>query len=162
MGRFGKAKIWIGGLALAASAPAFAATAASLDAIFESAARGDLAPADRALGQGADADVQALLRARLGVARFDPAAGRDPAVRRLAAGSDAEMRRAALFILTASAFAAGEYAEAARVGRELAEALTAAGDAELAADAERGWRAAFLLAGQPRQVRVGPVVEGGT
>ena len=160
--RLGKAMVWIGAAALAVAAPASAQAPATLDALFEAAGRGETAPLSRALERDGDADVEALLRARLAAARFDPTAGRDAAVRRLAAGSDPAKRRAALFILTASAFAEGDYAEAARIGRELAEALAASGDADRAADAERGWRAAALLAGQPRQARLAPVVEGNT
>jgi predicted aspartyl protease len=58
-------------------------------------------------------------------------------------------------VITGSAFAHGDYAEAARAGRLLAEAQAAAGAAEDAAATERVWRLAALLVRHGR-----PGVEG--
>ena len=127
-----------------------------LDALFEAAGRGEMAALERALADpAAGPDQRAVLRAALAAGRLDPAAGRDPALRRLAEGGNAPLRRAALRIMTGSAFARGDYAEAARAGRLLAEALTRVGDRDGAEAAGRGWRLAALLAPHGR-----PGVEG--
>lgn len=145
--------------AQAQAAPAHAAPARAagpVDALIDAAARGETAPLVRAIADPATApDLRALLRAALGAGRLDPAVLRDPAVRRLAAGSDPALRRAALGILTSSAFAQGDYAEAARSGRAFGEALTGAGMAEEASATERTWRLAALLASHGR-----PGIEG--
>jgi len=131
-------------------------------ALFEAANRGEAAPLERAIADPAtDATVRNLLRARLAAGRFDAAVARDPELQRLAAaGSDPALRRAALTIITAAAFANGDYAEAARAGRPLAEALAAAGEAQQAAGTERAWRLADMLQAQPRQTVEGAVVAG--
>lgn len=147
----------------AAPAPAHAPAAAAspVDALMEAAARGETAPLERALADRATSpDLRALLRAALAAGRFDPAAVRDPALRRLAAGRDPALRRAALGILTSASFAAGDYAETARAGRLLTEALNAAGMAEEAAGTERTWRLAALLAPHGRPGIAGAVRAG--
>lgn len=138
--------------------------AADVTALFEAANRGEGAALERAVADPAtDATVRMLLRARLAAGRFDPAVVRDPALQRLAAeGGDVALRRAALSIITASAFANGDYAEAARAGRPLAEALAAAGETEQAEGTERAWRLAELLEGQPRQAVEGAIAAGST
>jgi len=149
----------IAGWALVLAAPL---AAQDLDSLFEAAGRGDLAPIERAMAETNDPDVAALLRAGLAAARFDPAAPRDPALARLAEAGDAGKRRAALGIMTGAAFASGDYATAARVGEAYARALREAGRDEDAAGAERAWRLAALLAGQPAQRLEGTVVPGAT
>ncbi len=160
----------IGAAALLAPPPARAQSRAApapaanpVDALFDAAARGETAPLERALAEpGTDADLRALLRAALAATRLDPAAGRDPALRRLAEGRDPVLRRAALRILTETAFAQGDYAEAARSGRQLAEGLAAAGMAGEAAAAERVWRLATMLVRHPRRGVDGEVRAGAT
>ena len=145
------------------SAPAIrVVTTPSLDAAFDAAALGDVAPLMRALDQAEEVDLRSLIQARLGLARRDPEAHRDPAVARMAAAGDGERRRAALGILTLGAFAQDDHAEAARAGRLYAEALAEAGNTALIGDAERGWRIAALLADQPRQRVEGSIAEGST
>lgn len=149
--------------AAAAPAPAPAVTRPTdpLDALFEAAGRGETAVLERALADpAAGADHRVLLRAALAAGRLDPAAGRDPALRRLAAGRDPVLRRTALRILTASAFAQGDYAEASRAGRLLAEALAQAGDATGAEATARTWRLAALLAPHGRPGVQGTVRAG--
>lgn len=127
-----------------------------VDALIDAAARGETVPLARAIADPASpADLKAVLRAALAAGRLEPAVLRDPVLRRLAAGSDPALRRAALSVLTSAAFAAGDYAEAARSGELLAQALRAAGRTEEAAGVERTWRLAALLAGHRR-----PGVEG--
>ncbi|HYD13746.1 MAG TPA: pepsin/retropepsin-like aspartic protease family protein [Allosphingosinicella sp.] len=145
----------------AQAAPAPARPADPLDALFEAAGRGETAGLERALADPATGrDRRALLRAALAASRLDPAAAREPALRRLAAGRDPALRRAALRIMTSSAFATGDYAEAARAGRLLAEALSAAGDAHGAEATARTWRLAALLAPHGRSRVAGPVRPG--
>jgi predicted aspartyl protease len=127
-------------------------------ALFDSADRGDIAPIAAALAATTDADARALLSARLAAARFDPQAGLDPALARLAQGADPAMRRAALTILTSVAFTQGDYAEAVRTGLLLEQAL--ADDSEARAGVERARRLAQLLVGQGRQSVDGPVAHG--
>src|SRR4030095_13371407 len=62
-------------LALIAAAPE--SPGPSLDSLFESADRGELAPIARALETSPDGDARALLQARLRAARLDPAAALD-------------------------------------------------------------------------------------
>ena len=124
-----------------------------LDAIFDAAGRGEMAPLQRALADRTTRpEVRVLLNAGLAASRNDPAAGRDPALRRMAEGGDSALRRVALRILTGTTFAQGEYEEAARYGRILAEAQAVAGEAAEASATEQVWRLAALLAphGQPR------------
>jgi predicted aspartyl protease len=137
-------------------APA-AAPASPVDALFEASGRGEVTGLERALADPATgAELRVLLRAALAASQLDPAAGTGPALRRLTAeGIDPALRRAALGIVTGTAFANGDYAEAARSGRLLAELLAARGQAEDAAATERTWRLAALLAGHGR-----PHVEG--
>ena len=127
-----------------------------VETLLDAAARGETAPLERALAAPATAaELRVVLRAALAASRLDPAAGRDPALRRLAESGAPGLKRAALRIVTGSAFAHGDYAEAARAGRILAEALTAAGDSEGAAETAQVWRLAALLARHGR-----PGVEG--
>jgi len=131
------------------------------DAMFEGADRGETAAIEHALADpGVRGDDRVLLRAALAAARLDPVAARDPALRRLAGGRDPARRRAALRIITGSAFAQGDYAEAARAGRLLAEALAASGNRTGAEGAERGWRLAALLAPHARRGVDGAVRAG--
>src|SRR5690242_17687152 len=107
-------------------APAHARTATSLEAAFEAAGRGDLGPLRRLL-PAAREDAAVLIRARLAIARFDPAPA-DPAVARIAAAADPVHRMAALSILAADAFRRGAYGDAARWGRAFAAAQAERGD----------------------------------
>ena len=130
-------------------------------ALIDAAERGDTAPLERALSDPATSPaLRILLRAELAATRLDPEAGRDQALRRLAEGRDPALRRNALRIITSAAFAQGDYAEAARSGRILAEALAAAGLAEEAAATERVWRLAALLVRHGRPGVEGPVRPG--
>ena len=127
-----------------------------VDSLLDAAARGETAPLEQALADPATGPaLRTLLRAQLAATRLDPAAGRDPALRRLATGGDPVLKRGALRVITGSAFAHGDYAEAARAGRLLAEAQAAAGAAEDAAATERVWRLAAVLVRHGR-----PGVEG--
>ena len=138
------------GLLATASAPAEAQSDASpLATLFEQAERGDLRPLERALA-AARGDEAILLRARIAAARFAPQAARDPALTRLAERGSPAQREAALAIIAGAGFADGDYAVAARAGRRLAEAQAARGDGR-AAETERMWRLALLLAAQPAQ-----------
>lgn len=143
----------------AAPAPAASSPAAlarpvhPVDALFEAAGRGEVAPLERALAdRSTRPELRVLINAALAASRLDPAAGRDPALRRLAEGRDPVLRRTALRILTSVTFAQGDYEEAVRFGRALSEVLAAAGDAEEAAATAQVWRLAALLAphGRPR------------
>jgi predicted aspartyl protease len=142
--------------AAASAAPAPAHT--DIDALFEAASRGDLAPIEQALAGPLPADTAALLRAARAAARYDATAAAEPALARLAAGRDPALRRAALSVLTAGAFANGNYAGAARSGRQLEEALRAAGRTREADGVGRTWRLAALLAGRPGQQLAGTPV----
>lgn len=132
-------------------------------ALFEAGERGETPVLERALADPATGpDLRVLLRAALAASRFDPAAGRDPALRRLAApGADPALRRVALRIVTATSFWEGDFAEAARTGQQLDEALRAIGLTEAAQGVERGWRLAALLAGHGR-AQVVDAVRAGT
>ncbi|MEA3011508.1 MAG: hypothetical protein QOD42_53 [Sphingomonadales bacterium] len=144
------------------TAPATPATPGTpLEAAFEAAERGDLAPAAQLL-RTAGGDVAILLRARLAAARFDPAVARDPALARLAESGDRERRDAALAILASASFAGGDYRAAEAWGRRLAQVRTARGDAEGAAATEQMWRLAALLAGSPALAVEGAAGEGST
>jgi predicted aspartyl protease len=139
--------------ARAPAAPTPARPVSPLDAIFDAAGRGEMAPLQRALADRTTRpEVRVLLDAGLAASRYDPAAGRDPALRRMAEGGDPALRRVALRILTGTTFAQGDYEAAARYGRILAEALAMAGEAEEASATDQVWRLAALLAphGQPR------------
>jgi predicted aspartyl protease len=144
-----------------ALSPAARAQAPAIEAVFEAADRGDLGPAERALA-AASGDEAALLRARLAAARFDPAVARDPALARLATTGEGVLRNAALSILTSASFAAGDYRAAEAWGRRLAEAQIARGDAGGAAETERAWRLAAMLAGSPALAVEGAIGEGST
>lgn len=127
-----------------------------LEALFERADRGETLPLERALAEpGLDAARRVILNAELAASRLDPEAGREPALRRLAEGNDPVLKRAALRIITRTAFARGDYREAARSGRQLAEMLAAAGVTGDAAATERVWRLSALLAAHGA-----PAVEG--
>jgi len=147
----------------AAAQPAAQASAVHpLTALLEAASRGEVAPLERAIADPATStDMRALLRARLAVGRFDAAPAGDPAIARLAQSSDPALRRAALTVLSTAAFVGGDYAAAARTGRELVAALRAAGD-EAADGAERAMQVAALLADQPRQSIEGRAAGGST
>jgi len=161
MGRMG----WIAAGLLASAGmttmlPVSAATAAQatapaspdVDALLEGVSRGELAPVDRALAGPLPADTAALLRAARAATRYDAAATGEPALARLAAGQDPALRRAALTVLTSAAFANGDYAGAARAGRQLEDALRTAGRTHDEAEGVgRTWRLAALLAGRPGQ-----------
>lgn len=134
-----------------AQAQAQAPASPDVDALLEGVARGELAPVDRALAGPLPADTAALLRAARAATRYDPAATAEPALARLAAGRDPALRRAALTVLTGAAFASGDYAGAARSGRQLEEALRTAGRTHEAEGVGRTWRLAALLAGRPGQ-----------
>ena len=128
------------------------------DRLLDAAARGETGPLERALAApGTSPALRTLLRGQLAASRLDPAAGRDPALRRLAEGNDPVLKRGALRVITSAAFAQGDYAEAARAGRRLAEAQAAAGAAEDAAATERVWRLAALLLRHGRPGVEGPV-----
>jgi predicted aspartyl protease len=157
----------LAGAGFSPQAPALAAAGAGqavppasagpdVDAMFEAAARGELAPIEHALAAPLPADVASLLRARLAASRYDLTAAADPALARLAAGRDPALRRAALSVLAGAAFANEDYAEAARAGRLLEEALRAAGRSVEADATGRTWRLAALLAGRPRQRLAAP------
>ena len=160
-GRGWMAAVLLAGAGFLLEAPVAAVSAApaaqpasagpDIDALFEAMARGELAPAERALARPLPADVAALLRAAVAAARYDRTATAEPALARLAAGPDPALRRAALSVLTGSAFAYGDYAAAARSGRLLEEALRAAGRAREAEGTGRTWRLALVLAGRPGQ-----------
>ncbi len=146
-----------------AAATAAARTTDPLDALFEAAGRGETAALERALADPATgADRRALLRAALALGRLDAAAGSDPAVRRLAGSRDPALRRGALRILAIGAFTRGDYAEAARSGRLLDEALAAAGDREGAEGIGQMWRLAAMLAPHARPGVDGMVRAGST
>jgi predicted aspartyl protease len=131
-------------------------------ALFEAANRGEIAPLVQAIADPAtSADVRALLRARLALGRFDAAGARGPVVARLAASSDPALRRAALTLLSTAAFASGDFAEAARTGRQLVALLRAAGDPQ-ADGVDRAARLSALLADQPRQAVSGAVIADST
>jgi predicted aspartyl protease len=151
------------GAAQAQHAPAAASVQAPtpLEAAFEAAERGDLAAVERML-RTADGDSAILLRARLAASRYDFALLRAPALARLAEAGDRKLRAAALAILTSASFASGDYRAAEGWGRRLAEAQQAAGGAERAAETERVWRLAALLAGRPAQTVEGAIGEGST
>lgn len=149
-----------GGLLLILAAPV-CAQSASLDTLFEAAGRGDMAPIARARDAATDADVRALLDARLAAARYDPEVAGDPALLRLAESGDAARRRAALTLLASAAFADGDYEAAARHGERLEAELIAA-DQGGAEGAGRMWRLAALLTGQPAQAIDGAVQAGST
>ena len=110
----------------------------------------------------AQGDSAILLRARLAASLYDPAVARDPALARLAGSRDPKLRAAALSLLTLASFAQGDYRAAETWGRRLAETQQAAGNAERAADTERVWRLAALLAGHPAQSVEGAIGEGST
>ncbi|HTU11715.1 MAG TPA: retropepsin-like aspartic protease [Allosphingosinicella sp.] len=130
-----------------ASTPAPVPAAGPVDSLFVPAARGETAPLERALADPATSPaLRVLATAELAASRRDPAAGREPALRRLAEGGDPVLSRAALQIITRTAFARGDYAEAERSARRLAEGLAAAGAAEEAAATEQVWRLSALLA----------------
>ncbi len=132
-----------------------------LDTLFEAAGRGEAALLQRALADPAlSADRRALLRAALAADRLDPGVTQDPALRRLAQGRDAVLRRASLRVLTGSAFAHGDYAGAARAGRLLEAVLRAAGDADGAEATARTWRLAALLAPHGRSSVAGALRPG--
>jgi predicted aspartyl protease len=141
----------------AAAAVASGATQATapvgpdVDALLEAVGRGEVAPIDRALAGPLPADTAALLRAARAATRYDPAATAEPALARLAAGRDPALRRGVLSVLTSAAFANGDYAGAARAGRQLEAALRADGKAREADGVGRTWRLAALLAGRPGQ-----------
>lgn len=168
MKRIGLLIVLLAGAAMSA-APAAAQTPAGqaqaahpVSALFEAAGRGEAAPLEQAIADPAtSADVRALLRARLAAGRFDVAGARDPAVARLARSSDPALRRAALSILSMAAFAAGDFAEAARSGGQLVELMRAAGDQE-ADGVDRAARLSALLADRPRQSVDGRVAPGST
>ena len=132
-----------------APAPARAAAQSPLDAALDAADRGDLVPMQQLL-PNARSDAAVLIRARLAIARLDPAPA-DPALARIAAGGDPHLRAGALAILTADAFLRGDYAESARRGRALGEAQRALGQIEEAQDSGHQWQIAALLAGHPAQ-----------
>jgi hypothetical protein len=165
MTRTGLAAIFLA--ALLALSPAARAQAqappapSAIEAAFEAADRGDLGPAERALG-AAVGDAAALLRSRLAAARYDPAVARDPALARLALSGDGALRDAALSILASASFAGGDYRAAESWGRRLAQAQAARGDAEGAAATGQMWRLAALLAGSRALVVEGAAGEGGT
>src|SRR5689334_8131659 len=76
--------------ARAQAAPA--AAPSPVGELMEAALRGETAPLERAIADPAtSADLRGLLRAALAAGRLDPAAARDPVVRRLAAGRDADL-----------------------------------------------------------------------
>ena len=133
-----------------------------LTALFEAAGRGEVAPLARAIADPAtSAEMRTLLRARLAVGRFDSAPAGGPEIARLAQSPDPALRRAALTVLSTAAFVGGDYAAAARTGRELVGALRAAGD-EGVNGAERAMQVAALLADQPRQSVEGRTAGGST
>jgi predicted aspartyl protease len=136
---------------LAAASPRAEAQSepAPIATLFDQAERGDLRPLERAVAS-AHGDEAVLLRARIAAARFDPRAARDPALARIAEHGTLPQREAALAIVAGAGFANGDYAAAARAGRRLAEAQAARGDGR-AAETERMWRLAELLAAQPAQ-----------
>ena len=144
---------------LALAGPSPATPPATLDGLFEAASRGDMAALTHAAQSARDPELRVLLEARLAVARYDAARATNPTVRALAAGGEPDRRRAALAILSMSAYASGNFAEAASTGRSLADAQAAAGNSESAAATERSWRLAALLAGQPDQRIEGAVAQ---
>lgn len=150
-------------LAQAQTATPVPAAEDPLDALLDAASRGETAPLERALADpGTNADHRTLLRAALAAGRLDPAVPRDPALRRLTGARDPRLRRAALRILAGSAFAHGDYAEAERAGRRLAEAYRQSGDDAAAAASDRVWQLAALLAPHGRTGLAGPVRPGST
>ena len=129
-----------------------------VDALLEGVSRGEMAPIDQALAGPLPADTAALLRAARRAASYDATVTADPALARLAAGQDPVLRRAALSLLTAAAFANSDYARAASAGRQLEEALRAGGKLREAEGVGRSWRLAALLADRTglRQANVSP------
>jgi hypothetical protein len=152
---------FLGTLALAGAAQA--QDAAALDDLFEAADRGEIAAVVAAARTAPDADVRALLAARLAAARDDLGGARSDAVRRLAAeGGEPPLRRSALSILSTNAFASGDYAEAARVTLLLEPLVAATGDTEELAELQRLRGVAALLAGQPATRIEGAIAAGST
>ena len=141
--------------ARAHAAPVAAQAPTALEGALAAADLGDLDPLRRAL-PAARGDAALLIRARLALARFDPSPASSE-LARIAAGADPVLRRAALSILTADALLRGAYQDASRWGRALAEADNARGDARRAAESERTWQVAALLAGRPPQVIEGAI-----
>lgn len=151
----------LGALALAGAARA--QDAAALDELFEAADRGEIAAVAAAARTAPDADVRALLAARLAAARDDLDTARSDALRRLAAeGNDPALRRAALSVLSTGAFARGDYAEAARVTLLLEPLVAATGDTEELAELQRLRGVAALIAGQPATRIEGAIAAGST
>lgn len=150
----------------APAAPAAEPARDPLDALFEAASRGETLPLERALREPSLSPARrVLIEAELALSRGVPGAGEGAALRRLTESDDPVLGRAALRIVTDAAFGRGDYAEAARVGRLLAEALAAAGAAEEAEAAGRVWRLAAMLAGRGRarvegEVRAATVAAG--
>ena len=140
-------------------APAPAAVPAQhqtpLEAAFEAADRGELAPLQQML-PAARGDAAVLIRGRLAVARLDPTPA-DPALARIAAGRDPALKAAALSVLAADAFLRNAWPDAARWGRALGEARAARGDAAGAAQSAQQWQVAALLAGHPAQAVDGAI-----
>ena len=133
----------------------------SLDAMFEAAGRGDLAPITQALATNPGAEARTVLEARLAADRYDPAAASDPALARLAVqGSDPALRRAALTVIASVAYANGDYAGTQRASALLERALSENGDSDEAAAAARTRDLAALLVGRPAQRVEGAVVAG--
>lgn len=153
--------VLLGALALAGAARG--QDAAALDDLFEAADRGEIAAVAEAARTAPDADVRALLSARLAAARDDLDTARSDALRRLAAeGNDPSLRRAALSVLSTDAFARGDYAEAARVTILLEPLVAATGDTGELAELQRLRGVAALLAGQPATRIEGSIAAGST
>ena len=134
--------------------------AARLEALGKAADRGDVAALNRALAAEADADLRALIGARLAAMRGDPHVATDADLRRLALTGERDTRAVAVTILGGLAFGRGDYAAAARLSAELEALQRAAGKSE---DAERTVmtrQVAEILAREPRQRIEGAVAAG--
>ena len=147
------AKLKLAAALLALGAPSFAlaqAQPAALPAWLDAAERGDMAPMLAALRTSRDGDERVLLEARLAASRGE-AVHRRPELARLAAGADAAKARAALTIISSSAFGQNDYAAAAPAAEALATQLRAAGDGHAAEAVARTHGLAALLRDAPAQ-----------
>lgn len=122
----------------------------TVPAWLEAADRGEMAPLLQALRTSRDADERALLDARLAASR-GAAVHKRADLARLAAGAHAGHARAALNIITASAFGQDDYAAAASAAGRLVALLRAAGDTEGADATTRTRDLSALLASAPAQ-----------
>ena len=137
-------------LALAQPHPAAAQGASSTapPPWLEAANRGEMAPLMEALRTSRDADERVLLDAQLAASRGE-AVHRRPELARLAASGKPGLARAALTIMSGSAFGQNDYAAAAPAAEALARLLRDAGQGGEADGVERTRALSALLANAP-------------